>query len=352
MQDDARSGRAARARAPAPRPAPACRSSRRRRRRASPLDSELCSAATSGLANRVRNPDEVTFHSRTTESRPRNPAESWVNVLDQMAVTRRATPPLLRALNERTVLEAIREGAPISRAEISRRSGISKPTVSLALGRCSTPASFARPRAGRTARATEPSTSRLWPRPRWCSGSTSARASSVGRSATSTGAIRARQDVELASADAAGATEAIARLRASMLDTAALDPFARRLRRRRRAGRRRRRRDAAGDRERAGLEGRRFGERSRRHSTPGDARERHQPRRTRRAVAGSRARGRRLRLPLRRHGHGRRASSSAASSIAAATAPLARSTSRSPGSARRSTRRPRRSRSSRTSSPG
>ena len=50
-----------------------------------------------------------------------------------MAATRRATPPLLRALNERTVLEAIREGAPISRAEISRRSGISKPTVSLAL---------------------------------------------------------------------------------------------------------------------------------------------------------------------------------------------------------------------------
>src|SRR5215470_20010794 len=46
---------------------------------------------------------------------------------------RRATPPLLRALNERTVLDAIREAPPISRAEISRRSGISKPTVSLAL---------------------------------------------------------------------------------------------------------------------------------------------------------------------------------------------------------------------------
>jgi predicted NBD/HSP70 family sugar kinase len=44
-----------------------------------------------------------------------------------------AVPPLLKRLNERTVLEAIREGAPISRAEISRRAGISKPTVSLAL---------------------------------------------------------------------------------------------------------------------------------------------------------------------------------------------------------------------------
>jgi len=46
---------------------------------------------------------------------------------------RRATPPLLKDLNERTVLEAIRAGAPISRAEISRRAGISKPTVSQAL---------------------------------------------------------------------------------------------------------------------------------------------------------------------------------------------------------------------------
>ena len=45
----------------------------------------------------------------------------------------RATPPLLKNLNERTVLEAIRAGAPISRAEISRRAGISKPTVSQAL---------------------------------------------------------------------------------------------------------------------------------------------------------------------------------------------------------------------------
>ena len=48
-------------------------------------------------------------------------------------MTTRAVPALLRDLNERTVLEAIRRSAPISRAQISRRSGISKPTVSLAL---------------------------------------------------------------------------------------------------------------------------------------------------------------------------------------------------------------------------
>ena len=45
----------------------------------------------------------------------------------------RAIPPLLKHLNERAVLDAIRGGAPISRAEIARRTGISKPTVSLAL---------------------------------------------------------------------------------------------------------------------------------------------------------------------------------------------------------------------------
>ena len=44
-----------------------------------------------------------------------------------------ATPALLRRLNEETVLATIRAGAPISRAEVSRRAGISKPTVSLAL---------------------------------------------------------------------------------------------------------------------------------------------------------------------------------------------------------------------------
>jgi predicted NBD/HSP70 family sugar kinase len=54
-----------------------------------------------------------------------------VSIIYWMAT--RATPPLLKHLNERSVLEAIRGGAPISRAEIARRTGISKPTVSLAL---------------------------------------------------------------------------------------------------------------------------------------------------------------------------------------------------------------------------
>jgi len=44
-----------------------------------------------------------------------------------------ARQPLLKHLNERAVLETIRSGAPISRAQISRSAGISKPTASAAL---------------------------------------------------------------------------------------------------------------------------------------------------------------------------------------------------------------------------
>jgi predicted NBD/HSP70 family sugar kinase len=43
------------------------------------------------------------------------------------------TPSLLRAINERTVLEGVRELAPVSRAQIARATGLSKPTVSHAL---------------------------------------------------------------------------------------------------------------------------------------------------------------------------------------------------------------------------
>ncbi len=50
-----------------------------------------------------------------------------------MTTNQAATASMLKELNERTVFSAIRSGHPISRAEISRRVGISKPTVSLAL---------------------------------------------------------------------------------------------------------------------------------------------------------------------------------------------------------------------------
>ena len=43
------------------------------------------------------------------------------------------TPSLLRAINERSVLELIHNRGPLSRAQVARVSGLSKPTVSLAL---------------------------------------------------------------------------------------------------------------------------------------------------------------------------------------------------------------------------
>ncbi len=46
---------------------------------------------------------------------------------------RAAGPSYLRRLNERAVLAAIRASAPISRAQVSRETAISKPTVSVAL---------------------------------------------------------------------------------------------------------------------------------------------------------------------------------------------------------------------------
>jgi predicted NBD/HSP70 family sugar kinase len=43
------------------------------------------------------------------------------------------TPSLLRAINARTILERIQRNGPISRAQVARDSGLSKPTVSLGL---------------------------------------------------------------------------------------------------------------------------------------------------------------------------------------------------------------------------
>ena len=51
--------------------------------------------------------------------------------IDGTAVT--GTPSLLRAINERTVLECVRRIGPISRAQLARETALSKPTVSQAL---------------------------------------------------------------------------------------------------------------------------------------------------------------------------------------------------------------------------
>jgi predicted NBD/HSP70 family sugar kinase len=136
----------------------------------------------------------------------------------------RATPPLLKHLNERTVLEAIRAGAPISRAEISRRVGISKPTVSLAL-RSLEDAGLVReasagpdgPRYG--ALFFEPV-----PDAAFVLGLDLGSRFLRGAVADLAGRIRARQDVELRGADADGAVEAIETLHASLVESAGLPP--------------------------------------------------------------------------------------------------------------------------------
>src|SRR5579883_2829439 len=43
------------------------------------------------------------------------------------------TPQLLRSMNERVLLEHLRRDGPISRAQLARATGLSKPTVSQAL---------------------------------------------------------------------------------------------------------------------------------------------------------------------------------------------------------------------------
>jgi predicted NBD/HSP70 family sugar kinase len=134
----------------------------------------------------------------------------------------RATPPLLKHLNERTVLEAIRAGAPISRAEISRRVGISKPTVSLALRSLED--------AGLVREASDgpdgPSYGAVFfepvPDAAFVLGLDLGSRFLRGAVADLAGHIRARQDVELGGADANGALDAIAALHASLVDAVAL----------------------------------------------------------------------------------------------------------------------------------
>src|SRR5919197_1793139 len=135
-----------------------------------------------------------------------------------------ATPPLLKRLNEETVLETIRTGAPISRAEIARRAGISKPTVSLAL-RALLEGGLAREAANGPA---GPTYGAVYFEP-------VAEAALVlgvdlgarflrGALSDLTGSVRARQDVELAEHDASTALEAIGRLRESLVHAAGLGP--------------------------------------------------------------------------------------------------------------------------------
>jgi predicted NBD/HSP70 family sugar kinase len=136
----------------------------------------------------------------------------------------RATSPLLKDLNERTVLEAIRTAAPISRAEISRRVGISKPTVSLALRSLV--------RAGLVREAAHdgdgPSYGAIFfeavPEAAFVLGLDLGARFVRGALCDMRGEVRARQDVELAEPTAATALQAISTLADTLLRSSDISP--------------------------------------------------------------------------------------------------------------------------------
>jgi predicted NBD/HSP70 family sugar kinase len=138
--------------------------------------------------------------------------------------TTRATPQLLKHLNERTILETIRAAAPISRAEISRRADISKPTVSLALQALLDAGLVREAMTGPGG----PSYGAVFfepvPEAAYVLGLDLGTRFLRGAVCDLAGEVRARQDVELRGGDADAALETIAELRRSLIAAAALPP--------------------------------------------------------------------------------------------------------------------------------
>src|SRR6059036_429237 len=73
----------------------------------------------------------------------------------------KATPALLRTMNQGALLQRLRDHGPLSRAQLARDTGLSKPTVSMALAELEQaglvrPIGPAAPSRGRTAMLYEP----------------------------------------------------------------------------------------------------------------------------------------------------------------------------------------------------
>jgi predicted NBD/HSP70 family sugar kinase len=135
---------------------------------------------------------------------------------------RAAIPPLLKDLNERTVYDTIRLGSPISRAEISRQAGISKPTVSLALQALfdaglvrETDPKPGRPRYGAVFFEPVPDAALVL-------GLDLGARFLRGAICDLSGAVRARQDVELPDVEVGKALATIVKLRTSLVESSGL----------------------------------------------------------------------------------------------------------------------------------
>jgi predicted NBD/HSP70 family sugar kinase len=84
-----------------------------------------------GMASTAAGPPGVAPDGASDRGpRPEPPGRPWPGQLGGLA----ARPQLIRALNEQLLLSHIRQLGPCSPADLARISGLSKPTVSLALG--------------------------------------------------------------------------------------------------------------------------------------------------------------------------------------------------------------------------
>src|SRR6185312_1252137 len=133
-----------------------------------------------------------------------------------------AQPALLKDLNERAVLDAIRAGAPISRAEISRRARISKPTVSVALQSLLHAGLVREAAEGREGRSYGAVFFEPVPEAALVFGVDIGARFLRGALCDLRGTIRARQDVELDGADAQMLLDAVVRLRDALVAVSGL----------------------------------------------------------------------------------------------------------------------------------
>jgi predicted NBD/HSP70 family sugar kinase len=133
-----------------------------------------------------------------------------------------AQPALLKDLNERAVLDAIRAAAPISRAEISRRARISKPTVSVALQSLLHAGLVREAAEGRTGRSYGAVFFEPVPEAALVLGIDIGARFLRGALSDLRGDVRARQDVEIDGADAPVLLDAVARLRDGLLAVSGL----------------------------------------------------------------------------------------------------------------------------------